>query len=328
VTKQSARVRLSVPPVNSLPPTVAAVVLTHRRPRLATTVVRSLVDREGFSPEQVVVVVNGSGGLEDAELEARVRMIRLGRNLGPAGGFAAGIEAAFDRSSTEWAYLCEDDVGLISLPCPRVADVVRRAELLETTGAKPVGAVVAFGRRFVGRGAHTVNYVPSEASPYDLDCVDVASWGATLLAREVFDAGILPDSEWFFGLEDFDFYCRVREGGYEVLVDGVSARAVAVEQTSFGRAGAQESDRPTNEDEVWRQYYHARNTIELARRHGRPSWHLWHMAYSLRYLQSARGREERRAIVRGLWDGVRGRLGEDPRYGRSVGEWPDANGGL
>jgi len=26
----------------------------------------------------------------------------------------------------------------------------------------------------------------------------------------VFDAGVLPDPEWFFGLEDFDFFCRVR----------------------------------------------------------------------------------------------------------------------
>jgi len=314
--------------VSCVPPTVAAVVLTHRRPRLATAVVRALVGREGFSPDRVVVVVNGPGGLEDADLEERVRMIGLERNLGPAGGFAAGIEAAFDDPLTRWAYLCEDDVGLISLPCPRVADVVRRAELRETAGAKPLGAVVAFGRRFVGRGAHTVNHVPSEGSPLDLDYVDVASWGATLLARHVFEAGIVPDPEWFFGLEDFDFYCRIREGGFEVLVDAVSARAVALEQTTLGRAGAQEFDRPTNEHEVWRQYYHARNTFELARRHGSPSWHLWHMAYSVRHLQSARGRDERQAIMRGLWDGVRGRLGEHPSYGRSVGEWSDTNGDL
>lgn len=32
------------------PPSVSAVVLTHRRPRLATEVVRSLVEREGLLP--------------------------------------------------------------------------------------------------------------------------------------------------------------------------------------------------------------------------------------------------------------------------------------
>src|ERR1700689_2337095 len=79
-------------PVSS---SVSAVVLTHRRPRLATAVVRSLIEQEGLPPDRVVVVVNGSGGLDDSTLESRVRLIRLPRNLGPAGGFAAGIEAAF-----------------------------------------------------------------------------------------------------------------------------------------------------------------------------------------------------------------------------------------
>jgi GT2 family glycosyltransferase len=303
-----------------VPLSVSAVVLTHRRPRLATAVVRSLVQHEGLPPERVIVVVNGSGGLEDPSLESRVRLVRLPRNLGPAGGFGAGIEAAFDDPSIQWAYLCEDDVGLFSLPTPRLADVVSRAENRGTPSQKPIGAVVAYGRCFVGRGAHTENLVPPTGEPSELVPVDVASWGATLLSRAVFDAGILPDPEWFFGLEDFDFFCRVREGGFEVLVDSVSARAVAHQQTSAGRAGALEPHRPTDEREAWRSYYHARNSITLARRHGRPTWHVWHAAYSARHLQKATGFGERKAIVHGLWDGIRGRFGENPDYGRTVGE--------
>ena len=216
------------------PASVSAIVLTHRRPRLATEVVRSLVEREGLPPERVVVVVNGTGGLDDATLEASVRLVRLPRNLGPASGFGAGMEVAFADPSVRWAYLCEDDVGLLSLPSPRLADVLDRAEARGRLFSPPVGSVVAFGRRFVGRGSHTVNVVPLPGSPHELVPVDVASWGATLLSRAVFDAGILPDPEWFFGLEDFDFYCRVREGGFEVLLDAVSARAVADEQTLPG----------------------------------------------------------------------------------------------
>jgi hypothetical protein len=230
------------------------------------------------------------------------------------------MRAAFDDPSIQWAYLCEDDIGLFSLPTPRLADLVSRAEGREGLSGRPVGAVVAFGRRFMGRGAHTANLVPSVGDPCELALVDVGSWGATLLARPVYDAGILPDPEWFFGLEDFDFFCRVREGGFEVLVDGVSARAVAHQQTSVGRAGAHGSDRPTYERESWRAYYHARNSIILARRHGDPSWHLWHAAYSARHLQKATGYAERKAILHGLWDGIRGRSGENPAYGRTVGE--------
>jgi hypothetical protein len=311
---------------SSVAATVSAVVLTHMRPRLATDVVRSLIEREGLSPDRIVVVVNEVGGLDDATLEAKVRMVRLPRNLGPAGGFAAGMEAAFADPSVDWAYLCEDDVGLFSLPSPRLADVLSRAERRGRGPGKPVGAVVAYGRRFVGRGAHTVNLVPSAGTFEDLVPVDVASWGATLLARPVFDAGILPDSDLFFGLEDFDFFCRVRQAGFEVVVDAVSARAVADQQTLAGRDHALRPHRPTDESEVWRSYYHARNSIYLARRHGRPSWHVWHLAYSARYFQKATGRDERNAILHGLWDGAMGRFGVNPHYVRTAGELPRKNG--
>ena len=284
-----------------------------------------MIQREGLPPDRVVVVVNGQGGLDDTTLESTVRLLRLPRNLGPAGGFGAGMAAAFADPLVDWAYLCEDDVGLFSLPSPRLGDVVSRAERRDRQAGPPVGAVVAYGRRFVGRGSHTLNLVPREGSLDELVPVDVASWGATLLSRRVFDAGIVPDPEWFFGLEDFDFFCRVRQGGFDVLVDATSARAVADQQTSAGRAQALGPHRPTDEREAWRSYYHARNSILLARRHGHPSWHAWHLAYSARHLQKATGRDERKAILLGLWDGARGRFGENADYRRYEGEFSQAN---
>ena len=295
---------------------VTAIVLTYMRPRLAGDVVRSLLEVERLRGSQIVVVVNGVGGLDDPELEARVRMVRLASNTGPAGGFRAGIEAAFADPDCNWVYLCEDDIGLFDLPSPRIDSVLHRFEKL--AGLHPsVGAIVAYGRCFVGRGAHTVNVVPGEAS---FTSVDVASWGATLVPRSVFEAGVLPDPEWFFGVEDFDFFCRVGDAGFEVLVDGEAARSVWRQQTSAGREAAFASERPDDSGEGWRAYYHARNSMELARRHGRPNWFAWHLVYSARHLQLARSRSERWAIVHGLWDGARGRLGENPRYGRTVGE--------
>jgi len=299
---------------------VVAVVLTHMRPRLAGDVVRSLLEVEGLPEERVVVVVNGEGGLDDAGLEARVRMVRLPRNLGPAGGFRVGMEEAFADPATEWVYLCEDDVGLFALPTPRIVDLVDRIGRM-APARPPLGAVVAYGRRFVGRGAHTENVVPTEGAADGFTPVDVASWGATLVARRVADAGVLPDEEWFFGLEDFDFFCRVREAGFGVLMDDRAARAVATQQTSTGRDSAFAAIRPNDADEAWRAYYHARNSVALARRHGRLSWYAWHLAYSARHLQRARSRDERSAIVHGLWDGALGRLGEHPDYGRRVGEY-------
>jgi GT2 family glycosyltransferase len=306
----------------SAPSGVTAVVLTHLRPRLAGDVVRSLLGEEHLAPERIVVVVNGEGGLDDPALEDAVQMVRLPDNLGPAGGFRAGLEAAAADPTCAWIYLCEDDIGLFSLPRPRLPELLDRVEGLGT--AHPaLGAVVAYGRSFVGRGAHTVNVVPERAA---FTPVDVACWGATLVSRRVVDQGVLPDPAWFFGLEDFDFFCRVREAGFEVLVDGVAARAVAEQQTSSGREDAIGAARPTDKAEAWRAYYHARNSVELARRHGRPSWYGWHLAYSARHLQRAASGAERAAILAGLRDGALGRLGRHPRYVRRTGEYGAADG--
>ena len=299
---------------------MAAVVVTYRRRRLAGDVVRSLLDTEGVAPSHVVVVVNAEGGLDDPDLEDRVAMHRLATNVGPAGAFRHGLVEVFSDPAIEWAYLCEDDVGLFDLPAPRLGEVLARLQGAEAPS--PVGAVVAYGRRFAAHGGHTVNTVPDPGGPGDMAPVDVACWGATLVHRSVVAAGVLPDPAWFFGYEDFDFFCRVRAAGFTVLVDAAAARAVADQQTTRGRAAALSPHRPVDADESWRAYYVARNFLTFARRHGTASWWAWHLAYSLRRLQLAGSGPERAAYLHGLWDGARGRLGFNPRYQSRRGELP------
>ncbi len=282
-----------------------------------------LIESEGFLPERVIVVVNAIGGLDDAALESRVRMVRLPENVGPAGGFEAGMAEAFSDSTTRWAYLCEDDIVQFPLPKPRLADLIERAETRQAQNHR-IGAIVAYGRNFVGRGAHTENVVPPVGTPLDLTLTAVGAWGATLVSRDVFDAGVVPDAELFIDMEDFDWYCSIKEAGFEVLVDAKAARAVEEQQSWVGRQQALKGRRPTDVEEPWRAYYQARNPFVMARRHGTPSWYTWHIAYSMRRMQRAHGRDERVAILRGLWDGATGRLGKNPRFVRQVGEWSAA----
>ena len=297
---------------------VTAVVLTHRRPRLATAAVRYLVEAEGFVPDRVVVVVNGEGGLDAPALEAQVRMVRLTENTGPAGGFRAGLLEAFAAPGTQWAYLCEDDVSLLGLPAPRVAGLLER--LPAAAALAPVGAISPFGRRFVPGSGHSANFVPRRGLPGDLARIDVSMWSATLVSRAVVEAGVLPDPGLFFGFEDFDFFCSLREAGFTLLVDALSARRVVTYQTLEGRDEALRRERPVDAEEPWRAYYVSRNFFHLARRHGRRSWLAWHWLFTLRRLQLARSAGERLALARGFLDGARGRLGPDPRYLRAAGE--------
>jgi GT2 family glycosyltransferase len=291
------------------------VVVTYRRPRLAGDVVRRLVSDEGVTPSDIILVINGDGGLDDHELEAQLDTVRLPENTGPAGGFRAGLRRASERmGSARWVYLCEDDIGLFDLPRGRLGPLIAAIEADEASAAQRVGAVFAYGRDLRPRTGITVPHAPS--SDQRFDPVDVACWGASLVSRRVLDAGVLPDDRWFFGYEDFDFWLQVARAGFSTLLDTEAARSVA----GLARDDAFIGERPLDVDEGWRSYYVARNFLELARRHGHIGWSAWHLMKSVRRFQLAGSSSERRAIVRGLADGFRRRLGVNPAYVREVGE--------
>jgi GT2 family glycosyltransferase len=291
---------------------VAAVVVTHRRPRLATEAVRALVDREQLSTDDIYLVVNGEGGLSDPALEAAVNVIRLPDNPGPAAGFRAGMAAAFDAGAA-WAYLCEDDVTLFEIDAPRIQRV-----LADVDGDPSIGAVVAYGRDLDRRTGHTT--VHHTEGPPGVEDVDAACWGASLVSRRVRDAGVVPSDDYFFGYEDFDFWYQMRRAGLRLVVDRHTSTATARHMSLAGRDAAFDGSRPDDTAEPWRAYYVARNYFLLARRFGSPRWIAAHLAYSVRRLQLAASWEERVATCRGLVAGVFGRKGKNPRFLREVGE--------
>ena len=301
---------------------MTAVVLTHMRPRLAGDVTRALLEVEGLPPDQVVVVVNDVGGLDDPGLESSVRMLRLPTNSGPAGGFRAGLLEAFSDPATSWAYLCEDDIGLFSLPGPAPGVHIGHVRALPPSSV-PVGAVAAYGRRFVGHGGHTVNVVPPSGSPEDLVPIDVSCWGATLVSPRRRRRRGAPRPRVVLRVRGLRLLLpptRRPPGSPCSSTPGPPPRWPTSRPRRVGRRCCAPGGPPT--DEAWRAYYVARNYFALARRHGTWRWILWHLAYSARRLQLAHGREERLAILHGLWDGARGRLGTTARYRRRLGERP------
>lgn len=294
-----------------------ALVLTHRRPRLATHVVEGLIRQEGFPPGAIHLIVNGEGGLADAGLEASIRVVRLPQNLGPAGGYREGLLHIARTTRAPWIYICEDDVGLFDLPTPRVNRILEA--VARHPDADRVGAVVAYGRDLDRRTGFAA--IHEVGGGVDLEAVDLAPWGATLMSRAVLEAGVLPDPSWFFGFEDFDFWLQVQKAGFILLADAESARTVQERGSGWGREARFAGQRPADRDEPWRSYYLARNFFELRRRWGVPSWTIWHLAKSVRRLQLAPSRAHRKALVAGLHDGFLGRLGENPRFVRSEGEY-------
>jgi hypothetical protein len=296
---------------------VMAVVLTFRRERLATQVVRGLIEAEGFAPDHVLVVINGEGGLDDPNVEQSVQVLRLPTNLGPAGGFRAGLEAAATVPGIDWIYVCEDDVGLFDLPTPRVSSVVERVEL--EPASRRIGGVIAYGRSLDSRTGRTAPFVP-EATSEPFPDVDCAAWGASLVRSEAVRAGVVPDDDMFFGYEDFDFWFRMKRAGFGVALDAVTARSVA-ERVFHGRREQQlAGERPVDAEEPWRKYYEARNFLILRRRYGRWTWTISHIVLTARRAQLAPTWAHRRAAFKGLLDGLLRRTGMNSAYLRGTGE--------
>ncbi len=181
----------------------------------------------------------------------------------------------------------------------------------------PVGAVVAYGRRFVGRGAHTVNVVPPRRG------------GAHPGRRGLLGSDAGRRAVWSTpGCSPTRLVLRAR--GLRLLLPGPEGRlrrpgrrrgrpAVADQQTSAGRESAIRVERPTMHAEAWRAYYHARNSVRAGPSSRTPAWYVWHLAYSARHLQLARSsrgavRHRPRPVGRGP-----GPPGREPALRREVG---------
>lgn len=301
--------------------TAVAVVLTYRRPRLATQVVRHLLDAEGFDPGRVVLVINGEGGLDDLALEGQLDVVRLPENVGPAGGYGAGFAHILRSTDATWIYVCEDDGTARKMPAPRVTGLIERIEAFERAAAdeSPIGAVVVDGRHVDPRtGAQSRH---RSSSPAEFEPVEWGVWHGVLLSRRVLDAGVLPDASLFWGGEDCDFFLRARRAGFRVVVDLTVTRSVGEYSLRERKAAL---GIPSRMEEAWCTYYDIRNPLLMRREHGGLRWGLYWFGVGVRaYVKALYRRapaDHRRAMLFGLRDGLLLRAGKNPAFVREVGE--------
>ena len=96
---------------------VVAVIVTHNRPDLLILSLDSL-RTQSVGLEAIIVVDNASDTetIELLEREKELIVLRIKRNIGGSGGFAAGIKEAL-YLKPDWIWLVEDDaiVGTHSL---------------------------------------------------------------------------------------------------------------------------------------------------------------------------------------------------------------------
>ncbi len=207
---------------------VAVVVVTYNRAELLTRVLDGLA-AQTHPPDAVIVVDNASTDqtaqvLADRSVRADLplQVISSSQNLGGAGGFHAGTEAAF-RAGFDRIWLIDDDVvpAVDCLAVLMAADedclMVVREDL---AGALVEKAAVRFdlSNPFAIRPktASVDSTYASRAQMPERVAVENVAFEGFMVRRGVVEQIGLPDPSFFIFYDDVDYAIRARNAGHTI----------------------------------------------------------------------------------------------------------------
>lgn len=307
-------------------PTIAALVVTHNRARaLAETLSRLLAE----DLDRVTVIDNASTDataevLGAAAADPRLEVLRLGRNLGGAGGFEHGLRHVSATLDPDWVVVMDDDArpvpgaiaafraGLgrgdwddwdavaaaVHYPDGRICDMNRPS-------VNPFWNLRVFLRTALG-GGRAAFHLPDAAYEGPVRAIDGASFVGLFLSRRAIALGGFPDGSMFIYGDDVLYTLNLRAaGGRIAFAPGIGFEHAC---STFARGRKRL-------DPMWKVYYHHRNLLFVYRR-AAGLW-FWPVLFLIlpKWLAKARhydGPSRRRylsLVGRAIRDGLLGRRG-------------------
>jgi rhamnopyranosyl-N-acetylglucosaminyl-diphospho-decaprenol beta-1,3/1,4-galactofuranosyltransferase len=302
---------------------VCAVVVTYNR---SATLRHCLTGMAGQTrqPDGLLVVDNASTD-DTPEVLAKefpsAHVLRLAENMGGGGGFEAGMREAV-RLGYDWAWLTDDD------PVPE--DIALETIMAEADAWGVESPVIfssvqydkeldKYNAGFYWRGVPVPvpRSVVDEGAPY---AADLAPFCGFLAGRALADAIGYPPGHFFMRFTDYEYSLRARTAGILVFIVPRSRMLHPLgERSTRGHV--------ISRNPPWKAYYDSRNRVYTALR-TRKNTHELLLALRFSAVQSARelvvnprfGLPNTAMRVRGVWDGLTGRMGKtvDPARTRVV----------
>ena len=232
---------------------VVAVVVAYNR---AALLAEALTALSGQSLPLVATVVIDNASTDDSAEVARrsgADLVRLGRNTGGAGGFAAGLAHALATYDADWVWLMDDDTVPTSSALEALVDAAERA-----------GAVVAGSRVVWTDGSeHPMNTPRPKPMASRRERAIAAGAGSfairstsfvSMLARvDAVRAAGLPIADYFIWNDDFEYSTRLLRRGLGLHVP---ASVVVHKTRALGS---------TDVDPGERFYFEVRNKVWMLR---------------------------------------------------------------
>ncbi len=288
---------------------VAVVVVTYNRADLLERMLGGL-RASHHRPDAVIVVDNASTdhtaevlAAASGRLDLALEVITSPDNLGGAGGFNAGMRAAYERGFDR-IWLMDDDV----VPDPGCLGVLMAADedcLMavreDLTGALCEKAALRFDLvnplALKPKTASVESTYRERAAMPERVVLENVAFEGFMVRRRVIERVGLPDPTFFIFYDDVDFALRARRAGFTIwgLRDAVLVRQLAFDQ-QVDVTG-------------WKGYYMYRNLFAVHLRYGENAAvraKPWLIAAGVVVLSPVRGgRAEARNVIRAVRDARR-----------------------
>ena len=306
---------------------VAALVLARVRTTELAEVIAA-VQGQTRPPEEILILDNASEPPVKellARLSAadeRIEILPSERNLGSAGGFAAGAAHLAERDDLDYLWMLDDD----AVPDLDVLETLLEVApgLEDLGGVGPVsgmpGAELAWQINVVGRDepVTTASELRRVAGDRRALAVRELAWHAMLVPIGVIRRLGPPRADLFHWYEDVEWGLRLRRAGLrEYVVPTLAVRHPPPPQLIEFHVGRVMIDVPL--DNPTKSYLLVRNSLVV--RHEYAGRRFWWTDLPLTLLRSLvlalklpgpRLRILRHVLVRGVVDAVRGRMGPPP----------------
>lgn len=295
---------------------ITALIVTYNRKKLLMECLRAILSQT-YSVSKILIIDNAStdGTFDELKNEKFLDLevleyIPLSKNSGGAGGFAYGMQYAFEQGA-DYVWMMDDDA------MPHL-DALEKLMIYATPndiyGSLAVnGSDTAWATHLLpeNKEVHIKSEIP------DLSEVQSLPFLGFLTSKEIYKNIGLPDESYFIAADDTEYCMRAQQAGYKIYICGQSQ----IEHPKSDRYVVNIFSKKINCLKLvpWKRYYDTRNRVFIAKSYyGFKLYTQTIPSLVLRLLAALINESDRIAQIKaffvGLYDGLTNRAGKRHDY--------------